>query len=181
MNRRRRLWLSGALGAVLAVGLYWFQPWQLWANETVEEAVPVAAAAATSPPSTSPSSAPRAPGPRELAAGTLISHEHPTTGTVRILRTADGSLVLRLENLDTSSGPDVHVWLSDAPVKPGQDGWDVFDDGKHHDAGKLKGNKGNQNYALPADLDLAAYTSVSIWCDRFNVSFGAADLASSTS
>ncbi|MFI5588751.1 DM13 domain-containing protein [Amycolatopsis sp. NPDC051758] len=179
MNRRLWLWLSGALGVVLAVGLYWFQPWQLWTNETVQEAVP-----ATSPPSTAQPSAPQpapAAEPRELAAGTLISHEHRTSGTVRILRTADGSLVLRLENLDTSSGPDVHVWLTDAPVKPGKDGWDVFDDGRHHDAGKLKGNKGNQNYALPADLDLAAYTSVSIWCDRFNVSFGAADLASSPS
>ena len=179
MNRRLWLWLSGALGVVLAVGLYWFQPWQLWTNETVQEAVPVAAAA-TSPPSTAQPSAPQpapATGPRELAAGTLISHEHRTSGTVRILRTADGSLVLRLENLDTSSGPDVHVWLTDAPVKPGKDGWDVFDDGRHHDAGKLKGNKGNQNYPLPAGTDLAGYTSVSIWCDRFDVSFGAAELA----
>ena len=103
--------------------------------------------------------------------------QHRTTGTVRVLRAADGSLVLRLENLDTSSGPDVHVWLSDAPVKPGKDGWDLFDDGKYLDAGKLKGNKGNQNYPLPAGTDLTAYTSVSVWCDRFNVSFGAAELA----
>jgi len=84
--------------------------------------------------------------------------------------------VLRLENLDTSSGPDVHVWLTDAPVKPGKDGWDVFDDGKYLDTGKLKGNKGNQNYPLPAGTDLAGYTSVRLWCDRFNVSFGAAEL-----
>jgi hypothetical protein len=191
MNRtRRRLtrpWLLGLLGAALlavAAGLYWFQPWQLWANETVQDDLPVAAA-----PSTSSSPAPSSPAPstpvsrpaqtstpQELASGTLISHEHRTTGTVRILRTADGSLVLRLENLDTSSGPDVHVWLADAPVVAGKAGWDVFDDGKHLDAGKLKGNKGNQNYPLPADLDLATYTSVSIWCDRFNVSFGAAKL-----
>ena len=114
--------------------------------------------------------------PAELATGTLISHEHRTTGTVRVVRAADGSLVLRLENLATSSGPDVHVWLTDAPVRPGKDGWDVFDDGKYLDAGKLKGNKGNQNYSLPAGTDLAGYTSVSLWCDRFNVSFGAAEL-----
>jgi len=181
MNRtRRRLtrpWVLGLLGAALlavAAGLYWFQPWQLWANETVQDDLPVAAAPSTS---SSPVSRPAQAGaPRELASGTLISHEHRTTGTVRVLRTADGSLVLRLENLDTSSGPDVHVWLTDAPVEAGKAGWDVFDDGKHLDAGKLKGNKGNQNYPLPADLDLATYTSVSIWCDRFDVSFGAAKL-----
>ncbi|MFD3939267.1 DM13 domain-containing protein [Streptomyces sp. NPDC058611] len=43
--------------------------------------------------------------------------------------------------------------------------------------GKLKGNKGDQNYTLPPDLDLSQYTSLSIWCDRFDVSFGAAALA----
>lgn len=178
MNRTRHLltrpWLLGVLvtGLVaVAAGLYWFQPWQLVVDETVQEDLPTLAPAAI------PSSQPAPPAaPAELAGGTLISHEHDTAGTVRVLRTADGSLVLRLENLATSSGPDVHVWLTDAPVKPGKDGWTVFDDGKHVDAGKLKANRGNQNYPLPAGTDLTAYTSVSIWCDRFNVSFGAAEL-----
>jgi hypothetical protein len=134
---------------------------------------------ATSPaqvPSTSAASAPQEK-PAVLATGELISHEHATSGSVRILRAADGSLVLRLENLDTSNGPDLRVWITDAPVLPGKDGWGVFDDGEYVSAGKLKGNKGSQNYALPAGFDLAAYKSVSIWCDRFNVSFGAAELA----
>lgn len=179
MNRARRLlarpWALGILvtGLVAVVaGLYWFQPWQLVVNETVKEDVPTVSPARPEP--ASPASPPAAP--VELATGTLISHEHRTTGTVRVLRAADGSLLLRLENLDTSSGPDLHVWLTDAPVKPGKDGWDLFDDGKYLDSGKLKGNKGNQNYPLPAGTDLTTYTSVSIWCDRFDVSFGAAEL-----
>jgi hypothetical protein len=186
MNRARRLltrpWIVGLLATGLvavAAGLYWFQPWQLVVNETVQEDLPTAPAAApaSAPPSQPSPPSPSAPAaPAELAAGTLISHEHRTTGTVRILRAAGGSLVLRLENLDTSSGPDVHVWLTDAPVKPGKDGWAVFDDGRHLDAGSLKGNKGNQNYPLPSGTDLSAYTSVSIWCERFDVSFGAAAL-----
>ncbi|MEV6442697.1 DM13 domain-containing protein [Amycolatopsis sp. NPDC051716] len=195
MNRTRlvrRPWVLSILVAGLvavAAGLFWFQPWQLVVDETVQEDLPAAApvpvppslpapASAATPPSPSSSAEPAKPAePAELAGGSLISHEHRTTGTVRLLRAADGSLVLRLENLATSSGPDVHVWLTDAPVKPGKDGWDVFDDGKHLDAGKLKGNKGNQNYPLPVGTDLTAYTSVSIWCDRFDVSFGAAELA----
>jgi hypothetical protein len=36
---------------------------------------------------------------------------------------------------------------------------------------------GNQNYAIPAVVDLADFRSVSIWCDRFNVSFGTAPLS----
>ncbi len=181
MNRARRLltrpWVLTILVAALvavAAGLYWFQPWKLWVNETVQEALPPAAAPETS--SSTPATATAPAEPETVATGEFISHEHTTSGTVRILRAADGSLVLRLENLDTSNGPDLRVWVTDAPVLPGKDGWGVFDDGKYVSAGKLKGNKGSQNYPLPAGFDLTPYSSVTVWCDRFNVSFGAAQL-----
>ncbi|WP_037304532.1 DM13 domain-containing protein [Amycolatopsis orientalis] len=184
MNRKRVLTvLAVGLVVVVAAGLYWFQPWKLWVNETVQEALPAAPAPAqTSAQASAQPSASAAPAPKEptvLATGELISHEHATSGGVRILRAADGSLVLRLENLDTSNGPDLRVWLTDAPVLPGKDGWFVFDDGAYVSAGKLKGNKGSQNYILPAGTDLARYSSVTIWCDRFSVSFGAAKLTKS--
>ncbi len=111
------------------------------------------------------------------AGGELISHEHATSGHVKLVRHADGSHVVRLEDLDTSNGPDLRVWLTDAPVGEGRTGWHVFDDGAYVSLGKLKGNKGNQNYAVPADVDPSRFAGVSIWCDRFNVSFGAAELA----
>jgi hypothetical protein len=179
--------IAGVL--VLAVALALFQPWKLWTDAVVDEALPPQTAA-TAPsgtggpaPATSPATradpAPPAPGgPVVLAQGTFISHEHPTTGTVRVLRQPDGSRYLRLENLDTSNGPLLKVWLTDAPVRPGSDGWRVFDDGRHVDLGALKGNKGSQNYPLPADVQLSGYRSVSIWCARFTVSFGAAELTS---
>ncbi|GGT13878.1 hypothetical protein GCM10010271_16140 [Streptomyces kurssanovii] len=171
------------------VGLYWFQPWKIWQDETVQEALPGTsvgaapsggAAESPSPASSGPaaSSSPSAPaGPAKLAAGELISHEHETSGTVRLLRLPDGTHTVRLENLDTSNGPDLHVWLTDAPVKEGRAGWHVFDDGAYVSLGKLKGNKGDQNYALPEGIDPARYSSVTIWCDRFDVSFGAAELS----
>jgi hypothetical protein len=172
--------------AAVGFGLYWFQPWKLWQDETVDEALPQAVEAsepadppeeaeAAATPTAEPSTP--APGPRTVAGGELISHEHTTSGSVKLVQLADGSHVVRLENLDTSNGPDLRVWLTDAPVKEGQAGWHVFDDGKYVSLGKLKGNKGSQNYAVPKDVDLAAYSSVSIWCDRFDVSFGAAELA----
>ncbi|MFD7834148.1 DM13 domain-containing protein [Streptomyces sp. NPDC059761] len=176
-RRRRRPLLAGVLIAatlVLGAGLYWAQPWKLWQNSTVNEALP-AASTAPAPGSARPGAAP-APGPRTISQGSLISHEHSTTGTVKLIRLPDGSRTLRLENLDTSSGPDLRVWLTDAPVKEGADGWFVFDDGKYVSLGKLKGNKGDQNYEIPADVNLTEYSSVTIWCDRFNVSFGAAAL-----
>jgi hypothetical protein len=179
-----RPWVACLLiGGIVATGagLYWFQPWKLWVSENVDEALPAAAAPpnASSSPSVLPSKQPGTPdsaAPRTVASGELISHEHSTTGSVRVVRLPDGSHVLRLENLETSNGPDLRVWLTDAPVKPGKDGWHVFDDGNHVSLGKLKGNKGNQNYGLPDGIGLSRYTSVSIWCDRFDVSFGAAEL-----
>jgi hypothetical protein len=93
-----------------------------------------------------------------------------------VLRLADGSRVLRLADLRTSNGPRLQVWLSDAPVLAGTDGWRVFDGGRHVDLGDLKGNIGNSNYPIPPDVDLATLPSVSIWCARFRVSFAAAGL-----
>ncbi|GHB87697.1 hypothetical protein GCM10010348_00670 [Streptomyces anthocyanicus] len=179
--------LIGALALAVVggtVGLYWFQPWKLWQDETVDEALPGAVTTAsppgavtTSPPPAAAPSPTRDAGPRTVAGGELVSHEHSTSGTAQLVRLTDGSHVVRLENLDTSNGPDVHVWLTDAPVKEGKAGWHLFDDGEYVDLGKLKGNKGSQNYDVPADVDPSRYTSVSVWCDRFNVSFGAAELA----
>ncbi|CAM5607192.1 hypothetical protein SAVIM338S_05542 [Streptomyces avidinii] len=183
---RGRLFVGVALAAALALGagLYWFQPWKLWQDSTVREALPAAAqpspagpAAAPAPSVPSASSGPAGPtGPTTVARGTLISHEHATTGTVKVIRLPDGSHTLRLEDLDTSNGPDLRVWLTDAPVKEGAAGWTVFDDGRYVSLGKLKGNKGDQNYEIPAGVNTADYGSVTIWCDRFDVSFGAAAL-----
>ncbi|WP_338677797.1 DM13 domain-containing protein [Streptomyces sp. SCSIO 30461] len=167
------------VAVALAVGVYWFQPWKLFVDETVREELPQAVPSApASADGTTGSGMPSEPAqPRVLATGTFISHEHATEGKVKIVGLADGSRVLRIEGLNTSNGPDLRVWLTDAPVKEGTAGWRVFDDGAHVSLGKLKGNKGDQNYNVPADVDLSKYTSVSIWCDRFDVSFGAAELA----
>ena len=196
-HRGRRVFVAGAAATVVVAGLVLFQPWKLVVDDVVEESLP---AVASSLPSSSPqvarpsstaapsgSQAPSsitaasgspAPSPtlRVVARGELISQEHATSGTVVVLALPDGSRVLRLQDLRTSNGPDVKVWLSDAAVRPGPDGWQVFDDGRYADLGSLKGNVGSQNYAIPADVDLARLSSLSLWCDRFNVSFGAAVL-----
>lgn len=171
--------LSVVIVLVGVLGLALFQPWKLFVDQQVNEALPgdlaptasVSADAGTSMPT------PAEPAtPTVLASGSFISHEHATTGGVQILQLPDGTRVLRIEDLNTSNGPDLKVWLTDAPVIEGVDGWGVFDDGQWVDLGALKGNQGSQNYVIPADVDLSNLTSLSIWCDRFNVSFGAASL-----
>ena len=160
VSRRRVVWAVVALAAVVVVAAALvLEPWKLVVDERVQEAAPA--------------------GVTELARGTLISHEHESSGSVVLLRMADGSRVLRVEDLKTSNGPRLQVWLSDAPVLAGTAGWAVFDDGRHVDLGDLKGNIGSSNYPLPPDVDLAGLSSVSIWCARFHVSFAATQLVPS--
>jgi hypothetical protein len=44
------------------------------------------------------------------------------------------------------------------------------------DLGDLKGNIGEQNYEIPEGVDLSVYDTVAIWCVRFAVGFGSAEL-----
>jgi electron transfer DM13 len=161
-------WALLAVGAALVVvALALFEPWKLVVDDRVDEAVPVVEQpVAAAPPAE----------PVVLARGELITHEHDSSGSVVVLELPDGSRVLRLEDLNTSNGPDLHVWITDAPVIEGRDGWGVFDDGRYVDLGALKGNIGSSNYPLPPEVDLAELSSVSVWCQRFAVSFAAADL-----
>ncbi|GAA0625363.1 DM13 domain-containing protein [Kribbella sandramycini] len=199
MRKRAALVTTAAVAVVVAaVGLPLFQPWRLVTDRTVDEALPISTTTSSKPPPTvfegeekeAPKSAapkPSAPvqtpvqkekgGAGVLLRGELISHEHETSGRVAVLRLADGRRVLRFEGLATSDGPDLRVWLSDARVLEGRKGWHVFDDGRYKSLGKLKGNRGNQNYVIPESVRLEDFRSVAIWCDRFNVSFGAATLA----
>ena len=109
------------------------------------------------------------------ASGSFIDRSHPTEGSVRVLGDGSGLRFLRLEDFRTDNGPDLNVYLSTAP--PDAPAGDFDDD--FVDLGDLKGNVGSQNYEIPAGLDLDRYSTVTIWCVRFGVVFGAADLIAS--
>ena len=109
------------------------------------------------------------------ASGSFIDRSHPTEGSVRVLGDGSGLRFLRLEDFRTDNGPDLNVYLSAAPPDAPAG---AFDD-DFVDLGDLKGNVGSQNYEIPAGLDLDRYSTVAIWCVRFGVVFGAADLIAS--
>lgn len=174
---RRTTWVLGGVAAALVVVLVvagaLFQPWLLWVNNEVDDAIPSATPRAqTDPTGASPS--PEVP--VILSTGSFISHEHTTTGRASVIENPDGSRIVAIENLSTTTGPDVHVWLSAGEVIPGRAGWFTAGDAPHVDLGDIKGNRGNQVYPIPADVDLARYGAVVLWCVRFSVSFGAAEL-----
>jgi hypothetical protein len=146
-----------AIGVVLFVAWYAFRPERLFTNERVHEALPTANASSI----------------QAIESGVFYGIAHPTEGTATIYRMGDGALMLRFTNFTTSNGPNVHVYLVAA------------DDAKNSetvlhtgfiDLGPIKGNIGDQNYALGPEVDLSKYRAVSIWCQRFSVNFGAASL-----
>src|SRR5260370_3863058 len=112
-------------------------------------------------------------GSKVLAKGDFHKVEKVGKGTASIYMLADGKRILRLSNFQTDNGPDLHVRLIAA-----DDATDTAAAAKAKfvELGKLKGNKGNQNYDLPESLDLSKYRVVSIWCNRFSVNFAAAPL-----
>lgn len=171
-----------ALAGIAVVALV-TKPWLLFIDQRVNDDVSalVPTAQSTQPASANESESPeqtKAPAPATtvLATGSFISHEHDTTGTASIVQQADGKRVLVIENLDTTNGPDVRIWFTDAPVIEGSEGWRTPDGKPYVDLGLIKGNKGNQIYELPADFDLAKYPNLFLWCKQFGVSFGAAEL-----
>ena len=146
--------------AGLGVGFYLFRPDTLLWSQKVNESFPAGSAALE--------------GSKVLLSGRFHGAAHETSGSATILRLADGKRVLRLTGFKTSNGPDVRVRLGKAA--------DATDSETVKSAGSvevapLKGNVGDQNYDLPADLDLAAFKSVTIWCNRFGVNFGTAPLS----
>lgn len=185
MSRRRWVLLAAGVAVVGAtVALLIFQPWLLWIDVRVDDELPDATApspSSTAAPLETPS-APSAPTePVLLASGEFISHEHTTTGSVTVIERPDGTRALAIAALDTSNGPDLHVWLSAADVIPGIEGWRTAADAEHLTLGPLKGNVGDQLYEIPAGAELSLYRSVTIWCEQFSVSFGAAQLAPAAS
>jgi hypothetical protein len=157
MKKWMRIAIPIAAVAVL-VAWYAFRPERLVVNRQVDEAMPVAQGGSPAQP---------------LESGRFYSILHPTKGTAIIYQMGDGTRVLHLTSFSTSNGPDVHVYMVAA-----DDAKDVatVEKAGFVDLGVIKGNIGDQNYALGSDLDLAKYRAVSIWCKRFSVNFGAAAL-----
>lgn len=201
-GRRRRTVIAaaGVAVAVVAVAAALFQPWKLWIDDEVDEAVPAGAVAIAAPttsvttpstatptttmPATTVPAAPVAPttvAPSTVApttvqpvpvGGQFVSRDHGTSGAAVLLQDPTGALFVRLESLDTTNGPDLFVYLSTNPPD-GPEG--QFDDDVVS-LGRLEGNIGSSNYLIPPGTDLSRFASVVIWCDRFDSAFGAAPL-----
>ena len=89
---------------------------------------------------------------------------HATSGTAQLVKLDAGGYAIRFGNdfMHDGTAPDATVGL-------GKNGYD-----KTTDLGKLRENKGAQDYVLPADFDPAGYNEIYVWCTEYAVSLGVA-------
>jgi hypothetical protein len=157
--QRKKVLVGLAAALALGAGWYAFRPERLFINQAVHEAAPEAAAAAP---------------PKVEAEGRFHGVAHRGEGKAQVSRLADGRRVLRFTEFETSNGPDLRVYLVAADDAADSD---TVKQSEHVELSALKGNVGEQNYELPADVDLGKYRAVTIWCKRFGVNFATAPLA----
>jgi hypothetical protein len=158
--RRALLWplAAGYVGVAVAAGIFVVAPTLI--DKRVDERVVTGTPVSRSPRTRNV----------ELAAGSFRSLAHSGTGTAAVVRLRNGQRKLTLTEFETSSGPDLRVYLSTGDPAGGDDL------GEFEDLGGLKGNIGNQQYTLPAGLDLGRYSTVVVWCRAFSVAFTSAAL-----
>jgi len=195
MTKKRLLIAAGVL-AIPVLALAWWLGSPLFIDSEVSEELPGAAAAPTTDTTlaatgttetmddeepaddepmddepmtdetttttTSPS------GPVALLTGEFedADSSHQGSGTATLYELEDGSQLLRLEDFEVTNGPDLHVVL--VPHDGSMDG--------SLNLGSLKGNIGDQNYEIPADVDISDFGSVWIYCVAFSVNFATASL-----
>ena len=194
---KRSKWLILGLGAIVViVGFLAFRPDKLFVDDVVDESLndafastetTVALITSPAPDSTTTVTAPaatdtttttqpaptttQAQEPIAIGSGGFYGIDHSASGTATIYELS-GAHALRFEDdTDIQNGPDLYVWvLADDEYTSG-----VPTD--YIDLGKIKGNKGGQNYELPATFDPDVHRFVLIWCERFDVPFAAAPIA----
>ena len=159
MITKRDLAIAVVVGGVGFAGgnAFWYLASPLWIDVEVQETV---SAAQTT---------------ELLSSGTFVDADaiHRGSGNAMIFSGSASERLLRLTEFEVTNGPDLKVWLS-AHANPAS-ATDVTEN-DYVSLGVLKGNIGDQNYSIPADVDLSKYGSVVIWCEQFSVLFSTAAL-----
>lgn len=184
-RRHPRRSLGAALITAAVIGpVGWYLGSPLFLSTTIDEAPPITAgvesppARSASPASSSDPTAeasgppPSATTPPGELAGTFAGADefHFGEGTATLIENGPGQFTVRFENFAVRNGPDLYVYLS-----PSAGG---YADGAI-ELGRLKADRGNQNYEVPAGTGVSSAKSVVIWCKQFAVLFATAELSSS--
>ena len=191
MTLKKTIILAVVVIGILALALAWWLLSPLFLNTTVEEEFPFSATADMPVGMTQTEAENVMSGiakvnmeamedmPDEMAEAERVSSGsfrdadsfHKGSGSASIYRLPGGESVLRFEDLNVTNGPDLHVLLSTHPDPTSKQ---ELGEAGYITLGQLKGNRGNQNYDIPANTDLDSVGSVIIYCMPFHVIFSVA-------
>lgn len=103
-----------------------------------------------------------------LAEGSFTGADaiHQGRGRATVYADKAGNRLLRFTEFDVTNGPDLRLWLV---AHDNASNTDAVLASEHVSLGRLKGNIGDQNYSLPAGVDLSKYKTVAVWCKQFDV------------
>ena len=117
--------------------------------------------------------------PVTVTTGAFHQITHATSGQATITEDSHGARTLTLKNFKTGAGPALHLYLWKAEnVKDNAAAKKLVASKSYLDLGALKSTNGTQTYRVPKEIDLWQYLAVGVWCDKFDVNFGTAPLAS---
>lgn len=149
--------IIGAVVIVVLIIAYWLLS-PLWIVKYANDSVPAVQQQSTTSSTTTTNVV------TTNLSGVFVNGVHNVSGTVRIIDSANGT-VLRFENFKTLNGPDLHIYLaSDNTAKD------------FVEVGLMKATEGNSNYIVPPGTDVMKYNHVLVWCKTFRVLFGSAEL-----
>jgi hypothetical protein len=174
--------ITGSIAIALAwLAFGYFGVQALFTNTVVNDPLPVAQQApilneATSSTRGEPLTAPTTTVATLAGDFTQGDSTYRINGTAKVV-TQDNARTLVLSDFDVTNGPDLFVYLVAASSTQNTEVKERTAQGRFVQIAALKGNRGNQTYVLPADLDLSEYPVISIWCRRFSRNFGAALLS----
>ena len=114
-----------------------------------------------------------------IKSGSFQAGEHPTAGTVRLIK-ENGQHYLEFDgDFQSDRGPDLFVVLhrSNDVIGTTEAPTHSLAEGDYLTIAPLEAVSGTQRYAIPEAVDLSEYQSVAIWCRQFNATFGAASFS----
>ena len=97
--------------------------------------------------------------------GAFMNGPYGSVSGMATVYSQNGSLVLALQNMSISNGPQLHVYIS-KEVQPVN----------FIDLGPLQSTMGNQLYNIPENPDFSQYQYALVHCIKYNHLFGSARL-----
>lgn len=97
--------------------------------------------------------------------------DHPTEGTLKIIK-EDGKQYIEFgDDFKTVEGPDIEIILHKNNTVPVN-----IEEEDYITIAPIQNLEGAQRYEVPEEIDLSDYSSIAVWCQQFNVTFGYAPL-----